>query len=157
MNWWSKPGMFGETIAMRVQIKRLDPTLPLPVYHSTGACAFDIYARSTTLIAAGGYARIPSNLIIRVPDGYVLQVSLRSSTPKKYTLLGPNAPGIIDQDYCGPEDEIQVAVYNYGKVPATIERGQRFAQGTFVKIDRAEWHEVEKVTAVSRQGFGSTG
>lgn len=142
---------------MRVQIKRVDPTLPLPEYHSAGACAFDIYPRVTTTVQAGEYARIPSNLIIRVPDGYVLQVSLRSSAPKKYNLLGPSAPGIIDQDYCGPEDEIMVAVYNYGNTTTTIERGERFAQGTFVKIDRAEWHEVDEVAAVSRKGFGSTG
>lgn len=142
---------------MRINIKRIDSSLPLPEYHSTGACAFDIYARTTTVIPAGGYARIPSNLIIRVPDGYVLQLSLRSSTPKKHNLLLPNSPGIVDQDYCGPEDEIHVAVYNYGNTPATIERGERFAQGTFVKIDRAEWQEVSQIAAVSRSGFGSTG
>lgn len=142
---------------MRVRIKRLDSSLPLPEYHSSGACAFDMYARETTAVPARSYVRIPSNLIIRVPDGYVLQVSLRSSAPKKYNLLGPTAPGIIDQDYCGPEDEIHVAVYNYGDTPTTIKRGERFAQGTFVKIDRAEWQEFNEITAVSRGGFGSTG
>ena len=37
------------------------------------------------------------------------------------------------------------------------ERGERIAQGIFVKIERAEWNEVEKIDGASRGGFGSTG
>lgn len=142
---------------MRVAIKRLDPALPLPEYHSPGACAFDLYARETTVVPPHAYRRIPTNLIVNVPEGYALQISLRSSTPKNFNLLAPNAPGLIDQDYCGPEDEIHVAVLNYGDATTTVERGMRFAQGTFVKIDRAHWHEVATTAPASRGGFGSTG
>jgi len=142
---------------MRVLIKRLDPTLPLPEYHSTGACAFDIYARETTVVPAGKLAHIPTNLVIGVPKGYVLFLSLRSSSPKKFGLLVPNAPGIIDQDYCGPTDEIKIAAVNFTDKDVTIERGVRFAQGTFVKIDRAEWQERAEISATDRGSFGSTG
>lgn len=142
---------------MRVKIKRLDPTLPLPDYHTSGACAFDLYARETTVVPANGYRRVPTNFIIKVPKGYALFISLRSGTPKKFNLLGPNAPGLIDQDYFGPDDEIHVAVYNYGETDVSLERGVRFAQGTFVKIDRVNWEEVSTVAPKSRGGFGSTG
>ena len=142
---------------MLVQIKRIDPSLPLPQYHSAGACAFDLYARETTVVQRKSYSRIPTNLIIRVPAGYALFISLRSGTPKKFNLLLPNSPGIIDQDYCGPNDEILVAVYNYGDTDVTIARGVRFAQGTFVEINRADWHEVATTVPVTRGGFGSTG
>ncbi|MDO8560537.1 MAG: dUTP diphosphatase [bacterium] len=142
---------------MRVKIKRLNPTLPLPDYHTSGACAFDLYARETTVVPAHGYQRVPTNFIIKVPKGYALFISLRSGTPKKFNLLLPNAPGLIDQDYFGPEDEILVAVYNYGVSNITLERGVRFAQGTFVKIDRADWQEVGQVASATRGGFGSTG
>ena len=142
---------------MRVLIKLLDPTLPLPEYHSTGACAFDIYARETTVVPAGKLAHIPTNLVIGVPKGYVLFLSLRSSSPKKFGLLVPNAPGIIDQDYCGPTDEIKIAAVNFTDKDVTIERGVRFAQGTFVKIDRAEWQERAEISATDRGSFGSTG
>ncbi len=142
---------------MRVSIKRLDPSLPLPEYHSPGACAFDLYARETAVIPAGGSVKIPTNLIIHVPNGYALFISLRSSTPIKYHLLIPNAPGITDQDYHGPDDEIFVAVYNYGPTATTVERGVRFAQAAFVNIDRAEWQEADMLAPASRGGFGSTG
>lgn len=142
---------------MQVKIKRVDPTLPLPAYHTAGACAFDVYARETTVVPAGRLAHIPSNLIIEVPAGYVLQLSLRSGTPKRLGLLMPNAPGLIDQDFCGPTDEIKVAVVNFTDSGVTVERGARFAQGTFVKIDRAEWDEVAAIHPTNRGSFGSTG
>ena len=34
-----------------VAITRIDPTLPLPVYQITGAAAFDLTTRETTVIA----------------------------------------------------------------------------------------------------------
>lgn len=142
---------------MVVKIHRIDHTLPLPTYHSSGACAFDIYARESTVVPAGKLAHIPSNLIIEVPAGYVLQLSLRSGTPKRLGMLMPNAPGLIDQDFCGPTDEIKVAVVNFTAQDVTVERGARFAQGTFVKIDRAEWRETDIKQATNRGGFGSTG
>ena len=142
---------------MKVKIHRIDPTLPLPAYHTTGACAFDIYARETTVVAAGKLAHLPTNLIIKIPAGYVLQLSLRSGTPKRLGLLMPNAPGLIDQDFCGPTDEIKVAVVNFDSEDVTVERGVRFAQGTLVKIDRADWQETDVMRASDRSGFGSTG
>ena len=38
----------------------------------------------------------------------------------------------------------------------TIERGSRIAQAIFVRVDTAEWNEVEQMAAPSRGGFGST-
>ena len=140
---------------MLVKIKRIDPALPLPEYHSPGAAAFDIYAREDTAIASKSLGLIPTNLIICTPPGYMLAISPRSSTPRKKGLLIPHGIGIIDQDYCGPQDEIYVQVQNVSNAPVTVERGERIAQGLFVKVERAEWHEIG-VQGKSRGGFGST-
>lgn len=142
---------------MQVNIKRIDPTLPLPEYHSAGAAAFDLYCRETISIAPRSIARIPTNLIIEIPFEYALFVSSRSSTPAKKGLLVPHGLGIIDSDYCGENDEILFQVYNYTDTVVTVERGERLAQGTFVKIDRASWQEVPHMNPASRGGFGSTG
>ena len=48
-------------------------------------------------------------------------------------------------------------VKNITDKPVTVERGERIAQGLFVKIDRAEWSEVDDHGAETRGGFGSTG
>lgn len=143
---------------MKVKISRIDPTLPMPAYQTSGAGAFDIYARETVNIMPNEIARIPSNLIVATPKGYFLLLALRSGTPKKKPgMVVPHGIGIVDSDYCGPEDEVLVQVQNVGDIVLTVERGERFAQGVFVKIDQAQFVETARVQAMSRGGFGSTG
>lgn len=142
---------------MEVKIKRFDKTLPLPVYETDGSVGFDIIARENAEIPPKEIALIPSNLIVEVPKGYMLVVASRSSTPMKKGLTPPHGFGIIDHDYCGPDDEIKVLVYNFKDVPAKVMRGEKIAQGVFVKIDKFEWEEVDDINKNSRGGFGSTG
>lgn len=141
---------------MRVAITRVDPSLALPRYATEGAAGFDFYCRETVEIPAGAIATIPSNVIIAVPDGYVLIVALRSSTPRSKGLIIPNGIGVIDRDYCGPEDEIGIIVYNVGHHQVTVARGERIAQGLLMPVARVEWDEIAAQGA-SRGGFGSTG
>src|SRR5262245_39247419 len=141
---------------MKIKVVRIDSTLPLPGYQTEGAAAFDIYAREDCTVAPGEIAYISTNLIVEVPKGYMLALSMRSSTPKKKGLTMLNSPGIVDQDYHGPEDEIKILSYNFTNAPVTIHRGDRFAQGSFVRVDQAEWEEVSEIKKESRGGFGST-
>ena len=83
-------------------------------------------------------------------------VTLRSSTPRKYGLLMPHGVGIIDNDYAGEGDEIKIQVYNFSNRPVTIKRGDKIAQGIFVRVDRVEWAEVDRMERKTRGGFGST-
>ncbi|MFA6992612.1 MAG: dUTP diphosphatase [Candidatus Gracilibacteria bacterium] len=142
---------------MKVKIKRIDKSLPLPVYETDGSVGFDIMARETIVVPAKGLSMIPSNLIVSVPKGYMLVVASRSSTPNKKGLTPPHGFGIIDHDYCGPEDEIKVLVYNFKDAPVTVNRGEKIAQGVFVKINKFSWKEVDEISAKTRGGFGSTG
>jgi len=141
---------------MKVRIKRVDRSLPLPVYETQGSVGFDILCREDTAIGPKSVGRIHSNVIVKVPEGYALVVALRSSTPAKKRLLCPHGIGIVDNDYCGPDDELQVQVYNFSEAPVKVERGEKIAQGVFVKVERAEWDEVESLSEKSRGGFGST-
>lgn len=142
---------------MKVKIKRIDKSLPLPIYETAGSVGFDILAREQIEIPAKSIAMIPANLIIEVPMGYMLIVASRSSTPFKKGLTPPHGFGIIDHDYCGPEDEIRVLVYNFRDEVCVVARGEKIAQGVFVRIDKFEWEEVAEMERESRGGFGSTG
>lgn len=142
---------------MRIKIKRIDNTLPLPQYQTSGAVAFDLYSREDLTIAPKTIALIPTNLIIATPPGYMLTVVTRSSTPKKKGLLVPHGIGIIDQDYHGEKDEIMLQVYNFTDQEAAIARGERVGQAAFVRVDRGEWEETDEMKETSRGGFGSTG
>jgi dUTP pyrophosphatase len=78
--------------------------------------------------------------------------------PRKKGLICPHSVCVIDQDYHGPEDEILIQVQNVTEEPIVVERGERIAQGVFMKIEKAQWQEInghEKTS--SRGGFGSTG
>lgn len=142
---------------MKVKIKRIDKNLPLPAYHTNGSVGCDLYARVTTKVAPKALARIPSNVIIQTPPGYMFVVASRGSTPFKKGLLPPHGIGIGDQDFWGPEDEYDVAVYNFTDSEVTVERGERITQGIFVPVGIAEWEEVEEVGEENRGKFGHTG
>ena len=91
-----------------------------------------------------------------IPAGHVLGVFARSSTPLKRGLMVANGVGLVDSDYCGPNDEIKIEVYNFTLAPVSIKKGDRLAQGVIMPFVRAEWQETT-ATAPSRGGFGSTG
>ncbi len=140
---------------MKVKIKRIDKTLPLPKYETSGSVAFDIIMRESIVVPAHSLGRAPGNVVVEVPPGYMLWVTDRSSTLKKKGLL--ITEGVIDQDYCGDNDELLLQFYNPGGEAVTIERGERLAQGVFLAILKPEWEEVEVMNKADRGGFGSTG
>jgi len=141
---------------MKVRIKRIDKSLPLPLYETRGSVGFDLLARTDITIRPAEIALIPSNVIVEVPIGYSLIIASRSSTPRKLGLTEPHGIGIIDQDYCGNDDEIKIQVMNFTGKPVTIEKGAKIAQGLFIRTDRLEFEEVEEIKKQSRGGFGST-
>jgi dUTP pyrophosphatase len=141
---------------LQVAIKRIDTDLPLPTYATAGSVGFDLLCREDTEIAPRTVELISSNVIVRIPAGYMLMITLRSSTPLRKGLLIPNGVGIIDQDYCGEGDELRVQVFNFRDEAVTVNRGERIAQGIFIPVMRASWNEVDDM-GQGRGGFGSTG
>ena len=141
---------------MKVKIKQLDKNLPLPRYETRGAVGFDFLCRESVSIDPHSLGLIPANVIVETPPGYMLMVTLRSSTPRKQGLLIPHGVGVIDQDYCGEDDEIKIQVFNFNSNPVTVERGDRIAQGIFVRVDAAQWSEIDRIETETRGGFGST-
>ena len=139
-----------------VQISLVDKSLPMPKYQTSGSVGFDLYAREETIIKPKEIALIPSNVICKVPDGYMLAVVSRSSTPKKKGLLKPHAIGVIDQDYCGQTDEILLQVYNFTDQDIVIPKLDRIAQGIFLPILKANFVEFNPQDQ-NRGGLGSTG
>jgi dUTP pyrophosphatase len=141
---------------LEVTIRRIDKDLPLPTYATAGSVGFDLLCREETEVAPRKLGLVPGNVIVRTPPGYMLLLTLRSSTPRRKGLLIPHGLGVVDQDYCGEGDELMVQVYNFRDEAVTVKRGERIAQGMFVPVQRVTWHEVEDM-GQGRGGFGSTG
>ena len=141
---------------MKIKIHRIDQTLPLPKYETIGSFAFDFLARKDIKIAPNKVGLIPGNVIIKCPENLALLILPRSSTYRKTGLLFPHSIGLIDRDYCGGKDEIMIQVLNFSEEIVEIKKGDRIAQGLFVKTEKIEFEDINKPTHNSRGGFGST-
>src|SRR4029450_5617410 len=111
------------------RIHRLDPAVTLPAYQTDGAAGFDLASRVDMTIQPGEVALVPTGLVIEVPAGHFLGVFARSSTPLKRGLMVANGVGIVDSDYCGPDDEIKIEVFNFTTAAVVVRAGDRLAQG----------------------------
>src|SRR3990170_5168807 len=126
---------------MNVRIRRLRPDISLPRYESDQAAAFDFSAADDVIVEPGRVALVPTGLVVEVPAGMFLGIFARSSTPVKRGLMVANGVGVIDPDYCGPADEVKIAVMNFTATAVIVRRGDRIAQGIFLTAPRVTWDE----------------
>lgn len=100
---------------------------------------------------------IPTGIKAYMPDDEVLILANRSSNTFKRNLALPNGIGVIDSDYYdnpNNEGEIFVQVINYGVKPLHIKKGERIAQGIFMKYLRTD--NDDPISRQRTNGFGST-
>src|SRR5512132_1473235 len=142
---------------MRLKIRRLDSTVPLPTYGTEEAAGFDLAASQDVKLAPGQIALVPTGLVIEVPSGHFLAIFARSSTPLKRGLMVANGVGVLDPDYCGPKDEVKIQVLNISGAEVQVKRGDRLAQGIVLPAPRVVGQEVADLREVTRGGFGATG
>jgi dUTP pyrophosphatase len=139
-----------------LDVRRLDPDLPLPSYAHPGDAGLDLYAADTTSLQPGRRALVPCGIAIAIPEGHVGLVHPRSglAVDSGVTLL--NAPGTIDAGYRG---EVKVLLINHGEDTIEIRHGQRIAQLLLLPVAAVDVREVDRLDVTSRGGggFGSTG
>lgn len=143
---------------MKVRIKKLNQRAVIPTYGSAGSAGGDLYSaeENDITVAPGQTAFIGTGLAAEIPQGLVGLVYARSGLACKKGLAPANKVGVIDSDYRG---EIKVALYNHGKEPQTVAKGERIAQLVIAPFVFAEYEETDDLsdTARGEGGFGSTG
>ncbi|MEU4688008.1 dUTP diphosphatase [Actinoplanes sp. NPDC023714] len=140
-----------------VQVRLLDPDLPLPAYAHPGDAGADLVAAEETEIAPGGRAKVRTGLAIALPDGFVGLVHPRSGLAARLGVTVLNAPGTVDAGYRG---EILVNLINHDRENTVkISRGDRIAQLVIQRVERAVFHVVDTLddTVRGAGGHGSTG
>jgi dUTP pyrophosphatase len=140
-----------------IQVRRLDPDLPLPAYAHPGDAGADLFAAEEVEIAPGARAKVRTGLAIALPEGYVGLVHPRSGLAARLGVTVLNAPGTVDAGYRG---EIMVILINHDPAnPVKISRGDRIAQLVVQRVERAAFHVVDVLddTARGAGGHGSTG
>lgn len=100
---------------------------------------------------------VPTGLKAYMPEDEVLILANRSSNTFKRNLSVPNGIGVIDADYYNNpnnEGEIFAQVLNYGVRPLHIKKGDRIAQGIFMKYLKTD--DDNPIERQRLSGFGST-
>jgi dUTP pyrophosphatase len=142
---------------VRIEVRRLDPELPLPAYAHEGDAGADLYAATGVTLTPGARALVPTGIAIALPPGYVGLVHPRSGMAHRLGVTVLNAPGTVDAGYRG---EIKVNLVNLDPVEtAAIARGDRIAQLVVQRVERADFEMVDELSETSRStgGHGSTG
>ena len=116
----------------------------------------DLHAAEEVTLKAGEFRLIPLGVAIALPAGYEAHIAPRSSTFRNYGILMSNSMGVVDESYCGDEDEWKMPVY--ATRDCRIEANDRIAQFRIMEHQPAiEFEECETLGNPSRGGFGSTG
>ena len=146
----------GMQSSISIGITRIHPDAKLPRYETAESAGFDLSSVAHVTVMPGRVALVPTGLVIRAPHRMFLGIFARSSTPVKRGLMVANGVGVVDPDYCGPQDEIKIAVMNFTDEDVVVGVGDRLAQGIFLQAPRVQWVEIEP-REESRGGFGATG
>jgi dUTP pyrophosphatase len=140
---------------LNIEIRYFDKTLPRLQISEKGDW-IDLRAASRVEIPAGGFTLIPLGVSMRLPAGYEAHIAPRSSTFKKWGLLQTNGVGVVDNRYCGTNDEWKMPVY--ATRDTVIERGDRVCQFRVMANQPAiSFTEKDALEETDRGGFGSTG
>lgn len=140
-----------------LRAKRLHEGAILPAKGHTDDACFDFFQPENDAVPARavGY-KVPLGIAVEVPEGFYLEILLRSSTGLKTPLRLSNSCGIIDAGYRG---EICLILDNLSDVPVFIDKGSRLSQGMLRRIIPTKIQEVRELSSSDRGtgGFGSTG
>lgn len=153
---------------MKIRIYRKDKSVPLPERKTIKSVGLDVYSAETVSLLSGKVTMVPTGLIIESPPGYYFKIFMRSGLAIKKGISLANDVGIIDEDYCGPDDEVKIGLirhYNPNDPkrdnPIILEKGTRIAQLIFEKnqFTEIQWEEQDRpdYAGSTRGGFGSTG
>lgn len=93
---------------------------------------------------------------MKLPKGYEAHVVPRSSTFKNFGVIQTNHMGVIDESYCGDNDQWYFSAYALRDT--VIHVNDRICQFRIMEHQPAlEFEEVVRLEGEDRGGFGSTG
>lgn len=139
-----------------IQIRYLSDKIDKLCYIDGKSDWIDLRAAETVELKAGEYKLIPLGVAMKLPAGYEAHVVPRSSTFKNYGVIQANSMGIIDESYCGSNDQWMFSAY--ATRDTVIQQNDRICQfRIFTHQPRINFEIREELEAADRGGFGSTG
>ena len=117
---------------------------------------YDLCSRIDAVLEPLSGMTIPVGFAMELPSGYEAQIRPRSGLAAKYHITVTHSPGTVDANYRG---EIKAILYNLGREPFIIQRGDRVAQMVICELPEINLVEATELSETDRGsgGFGSSG
>lgn len=144
--------IYKDYINQIVKIKYFDKSLPELECHGDW---IDLYNKEEITIKMAEHKLIGLNVAMELPKGFEAHILPRSSTFKNYGLIVTNSMGMVDNGYCGDNDEWKLSVI--GTKEVTIPKGSRIAQFRIIPSQNVKLKTVASLNGSDRGGFGSSG
>ena len=116
----------------------------------------DLRAAEDVSLKKGDFYLIPLGVAMQLPKGYEAHIVPRSSTFKNFGIIQTNHMGVIDETYCGSNDQWYFPAYALRNTE--IKTNDRICQFRIIKHQpTVHFEEVSQLSDQDRGGLGSTG
>ena len=132
----------------------LDPGAAVPHRAHQADAGLDLFSREEQIILPGESAVFDTGVHVELPEGTFGKLESKSGLNVNYDIV--SCGGTID---CGYVGSIKVKLYNLGKKPYMVRKGQKIVQMVIVPILTPELEIVDYLDETERgsNGFGSSG
>lgn len=141
---------------MNIRIKYFSDKIEKLRYVDGKSDWIDLRAAEEVSLKKGESALIPLGVAMELPKGYEAHVVPRSSTFKNFGIIQTNSMGVIDETYCGDNDQWFFPAYALRDT--VIHVNDRICQFRIMEHQPAvTFSETESLGNEDRGGHGSTG
>lgn len=140
----------------KIRVKYFNDRVEKLAYVDGKSDWIDLRAAEDVVMKAGDFCLIPLGVAMELPKGYEAHVVPRSSMYKNFGIIQTNHMGVIDESYCGDQDQWYFPAYALRDTE--IREGERICQFRIMEHQPfIEFEEAESLGNQDRGGIGSTG
>lgn len=140
----------------KIQIKYFTDQIEKLRYIDGKSDWIDLRAAEDVNLKQGEFKLIPLGVAMKLPRGYEAHIVPRSSTFKNFGIIQTNHQGVVDESYCGDNDQWYMPAY--AMRDTQIHINDRICQFRIMEHQPAvEFEQVDHLQGEDRGGFGSTG
>ena len=141
---------------MEIKIKYFTDKIDKLCYIDGKSDWIDLRAAETVELKAGEFKLIPLGVAMQLPKGYEAHVVPRSSTFKNFGVMQTNSQGVIDETYCGPNDQWFFPAYAFRDTVISVN--DRICQFRIMEHQPKIEFIIDSLEGnTNRGGHGSTG
>ena len=140
----------------KIKIKYYNDQLQKLDYIDGKSDWIDLRAAEDITLKQGEFKLIPLGIAMQLPDGYEAHIVPRSSTFKNFGIIQTNHMGVVDETYCGDNDQWYMPAL--AMRDTEIHVNDRICQFRIMEHQpKIVFEEVDHLSDTDRGGIGSTG